>query len=548
MPSARFNRPATSPLGQSRSVAWILLLTAITFAGAGMRCLQVGESLWLDELHTAWTVSDTVGQVASRAALGNQAPAYFYVVWLCVRLLGLTELAVRTPSLVAGIALVPAVGLAALKWTNSRPAAICAAGLAAVDHDFLFFSQEARPYAAVQLVGLLHIFVFWERYRPRDQSHSPRDPVKMEGDNRLGRVWFIGSAVALFYLHYTSAGLLLAEVVCFAIWHAGRAEGKRATMSFVLDLLGIAALAAPAAPHLVRIAARRADWALFVPPADRLDLLRLFPLDVYVALPLGLLTLSWWVTRHKPRPVRLMPEPSTLAVLLACWLVVPLLGAWSLTSLDVARLFLRRYLIASAVAPVGLASLAVAVCRPGWFQRSMLLVILSAAIWKAGLFGQLGRDGRFVGDRTQDWRAAAHHIQAAPGNDRLPVLVRSGLIESDALAGSTDPQLRSYCLLPVTGIYRIEGHELIPLPNHTATELPPEVLRLIRSQGGCWLLLNAQHSAVEQILEAVVTQLRRATRSETPRVVLQMREPTVTRNSFGDLVVIRIDLEPEQTN
>ena len=56
----------------SRSTLCLLVL--ITVLGAYLRGRCAGESLWVDELHTAWVVADGWQEVAPRARIGNHSP------------------------------------------------------------------------------------------------------------------------------------------------------------------------------------------------------------------------------------------------------------------------------------------------------------------------------------------------------------------------------------------------------------------------------------------------------------------------------------------
>src|SRR5688500_20002269 len=80
-------------------------IVAIIGLGAVLRLWQARESLWLDELHTAWCALGTPSQITPRAMAGNQSPLFFWLEWLLVRALGASELVLRLPSLVAGIGL-----------------------------------------------------------------------------------------------------------------------------------------------------------------------------------------------------------------------------------------------------------------------------------------------------------------------------------------------------------------------------------------------------------------------------------------------------------
>jgi hypothetical protein len=60
---------------------WVLLVgLSFGLAALGLGLLGADESLWVDELHTSWVISDNPDQVAARAAAGNQSPWYFILV------------------------------------------------------------------------------------------------------------------------------------------------------------------------------------------------------------------------------------------------------------------------------------------------------------------------------------------------------------------------------------------------------------------------------------------------------------------------------------
>ena len=105
--------------------AALLALAAVLGLAAGLRLLQVHESLWLDELHTAWTVCDGWGQITSRAGLGNHPPTYFFMAWVSVQALGLSEYALRLPSAVAGVALVVLASVAVQRLVPNKSGSRC---------------------------------------------------------------------------------------------------------------------------------------------------------------------------------------------------------------------------------------------------------------------------------------------------------------------------------------------------------------------------------------------------------------------------------------
>ena len=258
---------------------WLVLLVLITLAAALLRLAQADESLWLDELHTAWAAMGPADEIALRAQFGNQSPLYFYLVRGAVSCFGRNEIALRLPSLLAGIALVPLVAWLTLCWTDDRVASLTAAILVSVDHYCLFYSQEARPYAIVQLVGLVQVVCFWKL---------------LVGHGGRWRVGLVATTVLLFHLHYTAAILIPAELVAYGLYyavHRRRLPYRPAQFAFDLALCMIGW--SPALAHVWDVAGRRTNWAQMVPkPSPRL-LLTLFPLPVYVLIPL----VGWWMAR-----------------------------------------------------------------------------------------------------------------------------------------------------------------------------------------------------------------------------------------------------------
>src|SRR5438552_16858982 len=94
------------PLSTGSGLHWSwLILSVLTLLAAFLRLWHIQESLWVDELHTSWCLQGGLDEVAERATIGNQSPLYFYLMWAITSLLGESELTLRLPSLVAGIAL-----------------------------------------------------------------------------------------------------------------------------------------------------------------------------------------------------------------------------------------------------------------------------------------------------------------------------------------------------------------------------------------------------------------------------------------------------------
>ncbi|MBI3466914.1 MAG: glycosyltransferase family 39 protein [Planctomycetes bacterium] len=465
--------------------AFVLACTAL---GAFFRSYDAGGSLWLDELHTAWTVSDGIADVLPRARMGHQSPLFFWIEWCSVQILGPNEWALRLPSLAAGIALIPLAAAVAFRWSRFAAAAAFASALVATDYFCTWYAQDARPYALVQLFGLLHVAAFLELcQRP----------------SWTWRLAFVLLSLVLFHLQYTSA-LLLAGELAFYGWMAWGRHRRPAyrPISLAFDLAVIAAGIVPVLPWLAATAAERTNWAQFVPLPTSAAVIHLFPVTAYVVFPL-LLAVMVNYGSNRLWLERTLSENGRELALLACWFVAPLAIAWLCTWLDVARLFYRRYLMICALAPM----LASAMLVARFSARSQAAFIIAAATLSqiplalatvqltpagGGSIRHYLLYGEFTSHAREDWRGAVNIVRTADSEDRLPVFVRSGLIESARLNERFDPALREYSLLPVTGIYSLDqpGRELLPLPPADRVQLTPQQLDQLINRGGGWLILR----------------------------------------------------------
>jgi uncharacterized membrane protein len=86
-------------------------------------------------------------------------PLYHSVLWVCVGWLGDGELALRAPSIAAGLALIPMLFVAGRAMFDRRTGLIAAA-FGSVAPILIWYSEEARMYALVTLLALAATAVF----------------------------------------------------------------------------------------------------------------------------------------------------------------------------------------------------------------------------------------------------------------------------------------------------------------------------------------------------------------------------------------------------
>jgi len=156
-------------------------LIVLTVLAAALRLPTLGsQSLWLDEALTGRLARGTLGDLLHRVAEEEANPPLFYLFeWAWTRVAGTSELALRLPSALFGIALVP-VAYAIGRRLGGQRAAVALGALVAVHPLLVYYSQEARGYAAVALACAIGFGCFLDA---------------LEGKRAMW--WALASAVAL---------------------------------------------------------------------------------------------------------------------------------------------------------------------------------------------------------------------------------------------------------------------------------------------------------------------------------------------------------------
>lgn len=461
------------------SQATLLLLLATTAIGVFLRVRVCGESLWLDELHTAWAAMVGDAELADRARLGNNGSLYFYCVRVVTQIFGEHEWSLRLPSVIAGGLLIPGTFFVCRFWRCATTTSLLAAALVAIDRNAFFFACEARPYALVQLFGLAHIVLFTRLLSGRKRTWT--------------WILWVLSGIGLFHLHCTSTLVIGAEVVAYFVlrWLAYpiKVQPRYLLIGFVIIALGML----PGLGLIFSIAQRRENWSHFVKVTrNPLKMLTLYPVVLYLLVPL-LLGSALPAARNLLGRVGASPEQDTeleprethsyLMPLLVCGFcfVLPIVVAWALTEADVVRLFFRRYLIASSVvlAPLTASLISWLARRPRDMQTVSGLVFAIAIVGAL-----LGSD--YTNRVREDWRSAAQMINNS--SHEQPVVLYSGLIETDAWHDTTDAAHKAYCEFPLRGIYAVDAErEIISLPR---TRSVPPIL-LPDTATDAWLLVRS---------------------------------------------------------
>lgn len=230
----RFSRAATSwPWIHDAKVHALLALTA----GAGLLRFWTlrTQSYWYDEAITVELVRRPFHAMLGALPHSESTPPLYYVLaWIWSRMLGTGETGLRSLSAVIGTLTVPATYAAGRAWV-SRRSALVAAAFVAVSPFLIWYSQEARAYALLVLLGALSLV-----------------PLRRAVGRHAGRplvAWAIVAGLALT-AHYFALFLLAAE----AIWLLRHATERRAALTAVAAVATVAAALAPLAAYQARYA------------------------------------------------------------------------------------------------------------------------------------------------------------------------------------------------------------------------------------------------------------------------------------------------------
>jgi 4-amino-4-deoxy-L-arabinose transferase-like glycosyltransferase len=149
---ARGRLPFKREMRHASMVAWV---SVAAMAGTVLR-LAINRGLSVDEIRNAEQARVSSGGLIAQLTHGLHPPLHPVLEWCAVHVLGDNAFAVRLPSLIAGVALLPAAAWMAAELFDRRTAVV-AALLAAVAPVLVWYSQEASPYALVALFGTLAV-------------------------------------------------------------------------------------------------------------------------------------------------------------------------------------------------------------------------------------------------------------------------------------------------------------------------------------------------------------------------------------------------------
>jgi mannosyltransferase len=223
-----------------------LIVAAFVVIATLLRVPTIARSYWVDEGISVGIASHPLTQIPALLRVDGSPPLWYFLLHFWMQAFGTSPVATHTMSLLASLAVVPLAYWAG-RTLFGRPAAICAAALAATNPFLNWYATENRMYTLVVAISLVAVTLTVRAVRDR----SPRDAV--------------GAVVAFAALDYThNWGLYLTAVTVVYMAGRGLLARDRGLLAWVVGGgAGVVALYLPWMPSfLEQASATAAPWAV----------------------------------------------------------------------------------------------------------------------------------------------------------------------------------------------------------------------------------------------------------------------------------------------
>ena len=217
--------------------AWVLLIVLLAFA---LRVYRLGaQAIWWDESLTVYRATHDIGTILANTILIQnvvthdlQPPLYFLIQHFLVSAFGLSEYALRFLSVFSNVATVPLLYALARRWL-SPSVGVLAALLGALSPFYVWYAQEARPYALDLFWSLLAVYALTRAFafgHRSTQINTDRNVFlsvhpRPSASNLWMLVYVLATAAAL-YTNYYAVFLIPfhAALIALLVWQTPRAR------------------------------------------------------------------------------------------------------------------------------------------------------------------------------------------------------------------------------------------------------------------------------------------------------------------------------------
>lgn len=387
----------------ARAAQWIYALSLA--ASVSLWFLAIRAPLWLDETGSYWQISGGFSQLWARQSLSFVA--YPGILWFWTRLFGVSEVALRIPSVLAMLAALGFLFLAARELFDPDIALI-ATVIFSLNPLVQIEAADARPYAFAALAINLSI---WIVLRLRRSGSLPMAAA------------FGFSAALILWFQYLFAVLLPALVVCFFL--PSPVPRRRRIQQFAAACAVFAIAILPLLPGLRYLFHTSGTHVFDTPPTVDDLIFTLAPgwLPAILAVTAILAAIAGR-RKRSPGPIAL---PRATVAACASLALIPALTLFLLSVATPLHLFVERHRM---VAVPGIALAWALLLSPFCFRwiRIFFCVALVAVAGTQYCVAPLRNQLQY------SWKYALQVAQSAASRDDAPILMCSDFPESDYAA------------------------------------------------------------------------------------------------------------------
>jgi 4-amino-4-deoxy-L-arabinose transferase-like glycosyltransferase len=371
-------------------------------------------------------------QLLHRSVQFQSSPVYYFLPWLAIKLAGVSEVAIRLPSLFAMLAATFVVWRLG-KFLFDAETGVIAALLFVSLKQIALASVGARPYAVALLavIGAMFFLIRWLNHR--------------DVGNAIG---YIILASLTVYLHILFSLMFLVHL--FWIFLFTRAGGWVRIKHLLWLYAGVILLLVPFFPQFVSLIARR-NILSFAPNPSLWSAVET-PAKILVAVALYMLIMRLAYRKYSIRRLDIEPRVRVFWGLFI-WAFLPPLLLYLITLFSPYHLYVEHYFLCAEPGLVLFLAGVLRSLRPVAVMR--IIVMALAVIWIISTFHSRS---------VENWRAAIQVAREFARTSSSPVLIQSGLIESDQADWLRDPEKKSYLLAPIS-FYPVNA-QAVPLPSH----------------------------------------------------------------------------------
>jgi mannosyltransferase len=421
----------TMKLEESRRARFYVAL--VSLAIFRLWIMGMSSSLWLDETVTYWSVYKGVRAASVRAQFWPGQNALFMAITASVvRIAGQSEIALRLPSLLAGVAAAYLVFRFGAHLFDKESGLLAASVFVSL-HELWRTLPTARPYALALLVSLgsiWHLVQWMDRGRNRNAVGYALMTALIPYFHYAFAVCYLVLAIYIFYRLRTRSAVSWARAIAVSA----------VIFLLLLPLIWNAIYGKHLSPTSLSVWTATPSLEEFVTAFIHPVLAGGIFLGVLAGCALGLTACDGEVSAITPAN----------RVLLLTWITVPILTLFLVSELTPFKCFIPRYYM------LAFPALALLIGRLIRILPATMRLTVSASVVLSALLSFTGLHAR-VAPHAEDWRAAAQIVKAAHLSNDTAVLVRVGLVETSKATWDLEISPDSPLLSPLSK-YPVPGH------------------------------------------------------------------------------------------